>query len=174
MANLKNTMSNIFSEKHNSEVTHNFWDPKMIHKINNVKNTYTPNWFYRKGNSYVSIWINESYYRQVLSVYINCHVSVSEKMQLTPWFTLPFSSVQSVSRVWFFATPWIAAHHASLSITNSWSLPKLMSIESVMPSSHLILCRPLLLLPPNPSQHQSLFQWVNSSHEVAKVLEFQL
>ena len=43
-----------------------------------------------------------------------------------------------------------------------------------MPSSHLILCRSLLLLPPNPSQHQSLFQWINSSHEVAKVLEFQL
>ena len=57
------------------------------------------------------------------------------------------SSVQSLSRVWLFATPWIAARQASLSITNSWSLPKLMSIESVMPSSHLILCRPLLLLP---------------------------
>ena len=49
-----------------------------------------------------------------------------------------------------FATPWIAARQASLSITNSWSSPKLMSIESVMPSSHLILCRPLLLLPPIP------------------------
>ena len=48
------------------------------------------------------------------------------------------------------ATPWIAARQASLSITNSWSLPKLMSIESVMPSNHLILCRPLLLLPPTP------------------------
>ena len=60
------------------------------------------------------------------------------------------SSVQSLSRVWLFATPWIAACQASLSITNSWSLPKLMSIESVMPSSHLILCRPLLLLPPIP------------------------
>ena len=57
-----------------------------------------------------------------------------------------FSSVQSLSRVRLFETPWIAAHQASLSITNSWSLPKLMSIESVMPSSHLILCRPLLLL----------------------------
>jgi len=58
-----------------------------------------------------------------------------------------FSSVQSLSRVWLFATPWIAAHQASLSITNSWSLPKPVSIESVMPFSHLILCRPLLLLP---------------------------
>ena len=64
------------------------------------------------------------------------------------WVSVQFSSVQSLSRVWLFATPWIAAHQASLSITNSWSLPKPVSIKSVMPSSHLILCRPLLLLPP--------------------------
>ena len=57
-----------------------------------------------------------------------------------------FSSFQSLSRVWLFVTPWTAAHQASLSITNSWSLFKLMSIESVMPSNHLILCHPLLLL----------------------------
>ena len=61
-----------------------------------------------------------------------------------------FSSVQSLSRVRLFATPWIAACQASLSITNSWSLLKLMPIEAVMPSSHLILCCPLLLLPPIP------------------------
>ena len=60
---------------------------------------------------------------------------------------LRFSSVQSLSRVRLFATPWTAARQASLSITNSRSSPKLMSIESVMPSNHLILCRPLLLLP---------------------------
>ena len=60
------------------------------------------------------------------------------------------ASVQSLSRVQLFATPWITARQASLSITNSWSSPKLTSIESVMPSSHLILCRPLLLLPPIP------------------------
>ena len=58
-----------------------------------------------------------------------------------------FSSVQSLSRVRLFVTPWTAAHQASLSITNSWSPPKPMSIESVMPSNHLILCHPLLLLP---------------------------
>ena len=63
---------------------------------------------------------------------------------------LYISSVQSHSRVWLFATPWIAARQASLSITNSRSLLKLMPINSVMPSSHLILCRPLLLLPPVP------------------------
>ena len=61
-----------------------------------------------------------------------------------------FSSVQSLSRVWLFATPWIAARQASLSITNSRRSLKLMSIESVMPSSYLILCCPLLLLPPIP------------------------
>ena len=60
------------------------------------------------------------------------------------------SSVQSLHRVRIFATPWIAAHQASLPITNFRSLLKLMSIESMMPSSHLILCRPLLLLPPIP------------------------
>ena len=62
-----------------------------------------------------------------------------------------FSSVQSLSRVRLFATPWITACQASLSITNSRSsLRRLMSIKSVMPSSHLILCRPILLLPPIP------------------------
>ena len=60
---------------------------------------------------------------------------------------IQFSSVQSFSRVWLFATPWITACQTSLSITNSRSLSKLMSIESVMPSNHLILCHPLLLLP---------------------------
>ena len=60
---------------------------------------------------------------------------------------LPHSSVQSLSRVRLFATPWTAARQASLSITNSQSLPKLVSIELVMPSIHLILCHPLLLLP---------------------------
>ena len=61
-----------------------------------------------------------------------------------------FSSGQLLSHVWLFATPWTAARQASLSITNSQSSPKPMSIESVMPFSHLILCRPLLLLPPVP------------------------
>ena len=59
-------------------------------------------------------------------------------------------SVQSLSHVWLFMTPWTAACQASLSITNSRSLLKLMPIKSVMPSSHLILCHPLLLLPPIP------------------------
>ena len=82
------------------------------------------------------------------------------------------SSAQLLSRIQLFATPWIAACQASLSITNSRSSLRLTSIESVMPSSHLISSPSPLA--PSPSQHQSLFQWVNSSHEVAKVLEFQL
>ena len=61
-----------------------------------------------------------------------------------------FSSVQSLNRVWLFETPWIAARQASLSIINSRSSPKPMSIKSVMPSSHIILYCPLLLLPPIP------------------------
>ena len=85
---------------------------------------------------------------------------------------LLISSVQSLSCVRLFATPWMEARQASLSITNSRSSLRLTSIESVMPASHLILRRPLLLLPPIPPSI-SLFQWVNSSHEVAKVLEFQ-
>ena len=69
------------------------------------------------------------------------------------WFSSHVSSVQSLSRVWLFATPWITACQASLSITNSrssLSSLRLTYIKSVMPSSHLILCRPLILLPPMP------------------------
>ena len=84
-----------------------------------------------------------------------------------------FSSVRLIIHVQLFATPWTAAHQASLSITNSQSPPKPMSIESVMPSNHFILCR----VSPSPAfnlfQHQGLFKWVSSSHQVAKILEFQ-
>ena len=76
------------------------------------------------------------------------HFTSSKYSRQYIYFFYKFSSVQLLSHVQLFATPWIAAHQASLSITNSRSLPKLMSIESVMPSSHLILCCPLLLLPP--------------------------
>ena len=81
--------------------------------------------------------------------------------------------VQSLSHVWLFAIPGTAARQASLSFTISQSLLKLTSIESVMPSSHLILCHPLFLMPLIPPSI-SLFQWVGSLHQVAKVLEFQL
>ena len=66
------------------------------------------------------------------------------------FISVQFSSFQSLSYVRLFATPWIAARQASLSITISWSSHKLPSIKSMMPSSHLVLCRPLLLLPPIP------------------------
>ena len=74
---------------------------------------------------------------------------IGQGCPLSPCFFLytEFSSVQSLSRLQLFATPWTAARQASLSITNSQSLLKLMSIESVMPSNHLSLCCPLLLLP---------------------------
>ena len=72
--------------------------------------------------------------------------------------SLQFSSVQLLSHVQLFATPWIAARQASLSITNSRSPPKLMSIESVMPSSHLILYHPFLLLPPIPPSIRVFFK----------------
>ena len=81
-----------------------------------------------------------------------------------------FSSVQSLSHVQFFGTPRSAACQASVSITNSQSLLKLTSIDSVMPSNHLILYRPLPTF--NHSQHQDLLQWVSSSHQMAKVLQF--
>ena len=87
--------------------------------------------------------------------------------------SLLLSSVQSLSCFRLFATPWITVRPASLSIINSQSLLKLMSIDSVTPSNHLILASPTspaLNLP----QNQDIFQWVSSSHQVAKVLEFQL
>ena len=101
-------------------------------------------------------------------------VSCTADRFFTIWATVQLNSVQSLSRVWLFVTPWIAALQASLSITNSRSSLKLTSIESVMPSSHLILCNSPSPPAHNPSQQQSLFQWVNSSNEVAKVLESQL
>ena len=85
-----------------------------------------------------------------------------------------FSSVPLLSHVWLFATPWTAAHQASLSITNSQGLPRLMSIESVMPSNHLILCRPLLLLPPIPPS-TIVFSNESALHiRWPKYLEFQV
>ena len=95
--------------------------------------------------------------------------------RFTVWATvkLQFSSVQSLSRVQLFATPWIAARQASLSITtlgvHSNSLPSSPWCHPAISSSVVSFSSC-----PSPSQHQSLFQWVNSSHEVAKVLELQL
>ena len=78
---------------------------------------------------------------------VKIHIQEILKDSYSIVFQDQFSSVQSLSWVPLFVTPWTAALQASLSITNSWSLPRLMSIESVMPFNHLILCRPLLLQP---------------------------
>ena len=89
-------------------------------------------WPWDRHISYVVYFIYNLFYFVHLYIYIS-------------------QSVQSLSRVWLFVTPWITAFQASLSITNSQSSLKLTSIKLVMPSSHLILCRPLLLLPPIPT-----------------------
>ena len=82
-----------------------------------------------------------------LKMFLSC-VYLSHMHQKLLYLLLYLGSVQSLSRVWLFATPWTAARlQASLSITNSWNLLRLMSIESVMPPNHLILCQPLLLPP---------------------------
>ena len=81
-------------------------------------------------------------FKNFLSKEFSCHHHHHHEQPL-----VQYSSVQSLSHIWLFATPWTAVHQASLSITNSQSPPKPMSIELVMPSNHLILCHPLLLLP---------------------------
>ena len=92
-------------------------------------------------------------------------------------------AAQSLSYVWLFATPWTVACQGPLSFTISWNLLKLMCIGSVIPSNHLILCCLLLFTSPLPYftspalslyQHQGIFQWVSSLHQVTKVLEFEL
>ena len=88
-----------------------------------------------------------------LNIWIHISILIAnryKKKDVPTSLVIQFSLVQLLSHVRLFATPWIAACQASLSITNSRSSLKLISIESVMPSSHLILCRPLLLLPPIP------------------------
>ena len=89
-------------------------------------------------------------YSHHLLISVNIVIFPTSALRHKHYLFLFFSSVQSLSCVQFFASPWTAACQASLSITNSWSLLKLMSIELVMPSNHLILCRPL------SSCHQSL------------------
>ena len=106
-----------------------YWVPSG----NTVVNAF---WANRKGDR---IWLCSPVNSNALKIWIYFHILM-----------VKFSSVQLLSRVRLFVTPWIAARQASLSVTNSQSSLKLMSIESVMPSSHLILFRPLLLLPPIP------------------------
>ena len=125
------------------------------------KNTY---WILIQKDlvSECSRWVRESKYKGQpwQKVLIEHSTYSSESGWGLPAFRsvlYQFSSVQLLSRVWFFATPWIATCQASLSITNSRSSLRLTSIESVMPSSHLILCHPLLLLPPIPPSIRAFF-----------------
>ena len=107
-------------------------------------------------------------YRVIVTIFLN-----SKYMHWKKWKV----KVKSLSHVWLFTTPWLTACQASLSIINSQSSLKLMSIESVMPSSHLILCRPLLLLPPIPPASGSfpmsqLFTWGSQSTGVSASASF--
>ena len=103
---------------------------------NTVNVLWQPGWRGEFGGEWTHICVWLSHFAVHLKLSQNVNQLLSQ-----------FSSVQSLCHFRLFATPWTAAHQASLSITNSPSPPKLTSIESVMPSNHLILCRPLLLLP---------------------------
>ena len=123
------------------------------------------------SNSHIHTWLLEK--ALTIWTFVYKVMSLCISIYLSHWiYILQLSSIQSLSRAWLFATPWMAAHQASLSITNSWSSPKFMCIESVMPQPSHPLSSPSPPAP-NPSKHQGLFQWANSLHEVAKVLEFQ-
>ena len=120
-----------------------------------------PNHWYPEGQ-----WILSRINKNKSTIESAEHWREEEKSHQSGFFC--FSSGPLLSRVWLFATPWIAACQASRSITNSQSSPKLLSIESVMPSSHLILCHPLLLLPPLPPSIRvfpmsQLFAWGGQS-----------
>ena len=132
--------------------------------------------YLHKGILYKIHFLTKKVLKNIIEHFI--YISFSLIYEPTLWvsvlhkFFLSVSqSFQSLSCVQLFATPWTAACQASLSITSSRSLFKLMSIESLMSSNHLILSSPS---PPAfyPSQHQSLCQWVHFLHQIAKVLEF--
>ena len=121
-------------------------------------------------------WPNEML---ILPVVSNDFWPILNSNKKVPWICflsniIFVSSVQSLSCVLTICvlTPWTLAHQASLSITNSWGFITLVSIKSVMPSNHLILCRPLFCV--QSSQNQGLFQWVSSLHQVANVVKLQL
>ena len=108
---------------------------------------YFPNWYSLLSLSQINIWSSgRGIQTRCKGCFTNLNKVIDHFSSKFWAFSIVICSVQSLGCVWLFTTPWTAAWQASLSITNSWSLLKLMSIESVMPSNHLILCRPLLLL----------------------------
>ena len=174
----------------NSECFGILWTTCKHGKVDHITfSVRIQSWSYTQVSKYPSLiasldWGGASY---VLSSHLSCH---SSQIFLSPqrghssflyiylvffihWVIAHFSvfsSVQSLSRVQLFAIPWSAACQASLSMTNSWNSLRLMSIELVMPSSHLILCCPLLLLPQSLPASESF----PMSQLFTKVLEFQL
>ena len=123
-------------------------------------------------NSPMKIQLLLQTWTQVTS-FFSCHSKSYLRTSFLYLKSVQFSSVQSLNCVRLSATRWTAAHQASLSITNSQSLPKLMSIESVLhPTSHPLSSPSSPAI--NLSQNRGLSKWVSSSHRVAKVLEFQL
>ena len=128
-------------------------------------------WFqvYRKSDSVINIHV--SIFQIIFPFMLLHNIKQSSLCCIVSLWWL--SSVQSLSHIQLFATPWTTACQASLSITNSQSLLKLTSIKSMMPSNHLILCCSLLLLP-SIFPASGSFPVICSSHQVAKVLEFQL
>ena len=138
------------------------------------KKPYTCNKFYPIVLEKAHLPMIISFYLITFKTWIYFYMQSHMKYNKHLWsHCKSYSSVQSLSRVRLFATPWIAACQASLSVTNFWSSLRLTSIESVMPSSHLILCCPLFFLLPIPPASESfpmsqLFPWGG------QVLEFQL
>ena len=141
-------------------------------------------WIGKFSNHCWRKWIS-SYFKLLMRLlciktFPETYIYIHKKIKHVPdWIhiSICISSVQSFSPVWLFATPWITARQASLSITSSRSSLRLTSIELVMPSSHLILCRPLLLLPPIPPSIRifsmsQLFTWCGQCTGVSLLASF--
>ena len=143
-------------------------------------------WLDRRQNpEHLCYWSPRS--KQYIPMTKNLNLGVRSRLKLQIWShptymrcpdEVPTNGgtvvAQSLSCMWLFATLWTAAHQASLSFTIFQNLLKLMTIDSTMPSSHLILRHPPSFLALNLSQHHGLFKWVDSSHQVTKVSELQM
>ena len=154
---------------------HFFWSKgqRTSGRFNPPQCFYSFHWGKKRNLSLLSFHGKGSYSDVCVCVCV-CVLGWDGYFATTKQFSESTCSVPSLSHVWLFATLWITAHHASLSITISWSLLNFMSIVSVMPFIHLIVCHPLLLQPSIFPSLRVFFQWVSSLYQVAKVLELQL